>query len=269
MQLTQQSLCQQNRKIIDVNMFNISKILFFTIGLTYTSSVSGQIVKPYLNNFSALLASSSLNFKRFVFSSDDFMVSFEIPHKLNRINNELDIEKFNQKFDFTFRVEKSINTRNRLYLTDSNNFNLIKVETFFAYHNLNLEEKKSLPFSRHDKKKYIEALLNVMKCELVKIKIGNSILPLFNHESGHFQYPYSIITAIICHKTNRKKMYFINMNIEINHLMTINFQCFSNKASFTQMETYNKIAKSVRLHKFTFSNTSLFDAFENNSGFLR
>ncbi len=253
-------------------MVNISKILIFTFGLIYFSSVNGQIVKLIVNNHIESLAQSNQNYRRFVFSTDDVMVSFEIPEAIQRFNNQNDIEKINAKFGFNYKIKKYDFHWDDLFFSDSMGNNLIRFNTYFSFSSLNLNQNDvnccNPPLTSLVLQDILNIILKSNKFELMNIQFGSIKLPLFVYHCHNHQYPYEIYQLLVKNTINDKIFYFVRMNIMVNHIFSISFNFFTDKPIHNFPEQIHRIAKSVRLHKFTFSNTSLFDVFENNSGFL-
>lgn len=253
-------------------MVNISKILIFTVGLIYLSSVNCQIVKLVVNNHIESLAPSNQNYKRFVFSTDDVMVSFEIPEAIQRFNNQNDIEKINAKFGFNYKIKKYDFHWDDLFFSDSIGNNLIRFNTYFVFSSLNSDENEgnccNPPLTNLELQKIQNIILKSNKFELINIQIGSFKLPLFVYSCYNHQYPYEVYQLVVKNSVNGKIFYFVDMNLMVNHIFSISFNFFTDKLIHNFPEQIHRIAKSVRLHKFTFSNTSLFDVFENNSGFM-
>lgn len=212
------------------------------------------------------------SFKRFVFSYPDVMYSFEIPAELANVNYDEDILRINSYYGFRFRTNRDIRLWRELIFSGTTCCDFIAVYHDYGSLSLNLNDdnvfrcKKPAPYSEN--LKYMKLELARRKLELLNFKIGRFELPLFIYDCGNHQFPYEMYSSIVKSKTNNMIFIYHRITIHINHLMAVNVVFFQDKFKPQSYKILNNISKSIRLHKFTFSNTGLFDEFENKSGFF-
>lgn len=238
--------------------------------LFISNSCHCKIMNMYLETLMQKAVLTEAQFKRFVFSSKTFIVSFEIPASLNRVNSEPDIQKFNREFGFNFKTKEYDFYWDDLFFSDSASYNVLKVNTNFVFSSNKLSRDAISLTDENPSNivKYFSILLAATDCELQHFKVGKFIFPIITYNRGSFLYPYQIFSAIINKRNSNKKLYYCQTTITVSHLMSLSFEYFSEKPHLLQNVKNQIIAESIRLHKFNYSNTSIFDAFEVNSGFL-
>lgn len=212
------------------------------------------------------------SFKRFVFSYPDVMYSFEIPAELANVNYDEDILRLNSFYGFSYRTKRDIRLWRELIFSGTTCCDFIAVNHYFQSQSLNLNDddvfccKKPAPY--RENLQFMKLDLTSRNLELLNFKIGRFELPLFIYDCGNHLFPYQMYSSIVKSKTTNMIFVYQTITIYINHLMAVEIVFFRDKINSQSYTILHKISKSIRLHKFTFSNTGLFDEFENKSGFF-
>jgi len=225
--------------------------------------------KHLFNSLRDIVANEQVKYERCVFSRPHFMVSFHVPENLKMIDDQLSLDKFNSSCGTYFKVKKGSFWFDQLLLSNSEGTEVLSVQATFA-HSLELGQEKILPNKNPDEtEKNFLISSKIYGYNIKNLVIGNIRVPLLKYERLEHFYPSEMYSSVMQTQQSDKPILYVSIFIHVNHLMGIRFEYFSAHHKHYQECIGPELSKSLLLHKLTYSNTSLFDDFEEQSGFLK